>query len=192
MSHVDGSAVAISTFESLLYPVLDSAYRAALNLTRERADAEDLVQDATLNALRGFGGFIPGSHFKPWFFRILHNRFLAGLRASTFRRDSVDVDDAPELALLHGSEAAGRRPFGEDPSLLAQLESDEVTTALQALPGALRAVAVLYFVDDFTYQEMAEVLDIPIGTVRSRLHRARRMLRSRLRRLAEDHGVIAA
>ena len=150
MSFVDGSAAAISTFESLLYPMLDSAYRAALNLTRERADADDLVQNATLNALRGFGGFIPGSHFKPWFFRILHNRFLAGLRASTFRWDSVDVDDAPELALLHGNEATGRRPFGEDPSMLAQLESEEVTTALQELPDKLRAVAVLYFVDDFS------------------------------------------
>lgn len=192
MSHVIGCATATSTFESLLYPILDAAYRAALNLTRERADAEDLVQDATLNALRGFSGFMPGSHFKPWFFRILHNRFLAGLRASTFRRATVDVDDAPELALLQGNEATGRRPFGEDPSSLAQLESDEVASALQELPDKLRAVAVLYFVDDFSYPEMAEVLDIPIGTVRSRLHRARKMLRSRLWRLAEDHGVIAA
>ncbi len=192
MSHVIGCTAATSTFESLLYPLLDSAYRAALNLTRERADAEDLVQDAVVNALRGFGGFTPGSHFKPWFFRILHNRFLASIRASTFTRASVDVEDAPELALLRGNEAAGRRPFGEDPSLLAQMESEQVAAALRELPDKLRAVAVLYFVEDFSYPEMAEVLDIPIGTVRSRLHRARKMLRSQLWRLAQDHGVIAA
>lgn len=190
MAHADSGTA--TTFESLLYPVLDAAYGAAMNLTRERADAEDLLQDATLNALRGFGGFIAGSNFKAWFFRILHNAFLARIRASKAERGDVDLDSAPELTLMQTSDGPGRRSFGEDPSLLAQLESEQVAAALQRLPDEYRVVATMYFIEEISYQEIADILDIPLGTVRSRLHRARKALQARLSLLARDHGLLAA
>ena len=189
MTHV-ANDVSQSMFESLLYPVLDSAFGVAINLTGERADAEDLVQEAVLHALRGFAGFTPGTNFKAWFFRILHNLFLTRLRTSRAGRRSVPLESAPELTLIEGSSA--RRSFGRDPSLSVEFDADEVESALQRLPADHRAVATMYFIDELSYQEVADALGIPVGTVRSRLHRARKALQSRLFRLAQDHGVIAA
>ncbi|HEV8446910.1 MAG TPA: RNA polymerase sigma factor [Gemmatimonadaceae bacterium] len=178
------------TFESLLYPLLDSAFGVAIRLTGERADAEDLVQEAVLHALRGFGGFTLGTSFKAWFFRILQNAFLT--RRRTSRADKqVHLDSAPELTLMESTDG-GRRSFGRDPSVLAEFDSDEVAAALRRLPDEHRVVASMYFVDELSYQEIADALGIPVGTVRSRLHRARKTLQSRLFRLAQDHGVIAA
>ncbi|HEY2164519.1 MAG TPA: RNA polymerase sigma factor [Gemmatimonadaceae bacterium] len=180
-----------STFESLLDPLLDSAYAVAIGLTGERADAEDLVQEAVLHALRGFGGFTPGTNFKAWFFRILQNAFLTRLRTS--RADKhVHLDSAPELVLMESGDGVGRRSFGGDPSSLAEFDLDEVAAALQRLPDEHRVVATMFFIDELSYQETADALGIPVGTVRSRLHRARKTLQSRLVRLAQDHGVIAA
>lgn len=180
-----------SAFESLLYPLLDSAYGVAIGLTGERADAEDLVQEAVLNALRGFRRFTPGTNFKAWFFRILQNAFLT--RRRTSRADKhVHLDSAPELTLIEGADAAGRRSFGADPSLLADFDLDEVAAALQRLPDEYRVVATMCFVDDMSYQEIADAVGIPVGTVRSRLHRARKTLQSCLFQLAQDHGLIAA
>lgn len=179
-----------SSFEALLYPLLDSAYGVAISLTGERADAEDLVHEAVLNALRGFGGFTPGTNFKGWFFRILRNAFLD--RRRTSRADKhVDLDSAPELVLMESANDVSRRSFGRDPSSLAEFDLDEVAAALQRLPDEYRVVATMCFIDDLSYQEMADALGIPVGTVRSRLYRARRALQSRLRRLAQDHGIAA-
>lgn len=181
-----------STFESLLSPLLDSAYGVAIGLTGERADAEDLVQEAVLNALRGFGGFTPGTNFKAWFFRILQNAFLTRLRAWHADKRNVHLDSAPELMLMESAAGPVRRSFGRDPSALAEFDVDEVAAALRRLPDEYRVVATMCFVDEMSYQEIADTLRIPVGTVRSRLHRARKTLQSRLRRLAQDHGVIAA
>jgi RNA polymerase sigma-70 factor, ECF subfamily len=180
-----------STFESLLYPLLDSAYGVAIGLVGERADAEDLVQEAVLRALRGFGGFTPGTNFKAWFFRILHNLFLTRLRTAPGDKRHVHLDSAGELTLVESTEH-GRQSFGRDPSFLAEFDLDEVAAALQRLPDDHRAVATMCFVDELSYQETANALGIPVGTVRSRLHRARKMLQSQLRRLAQDHGLVAA
>ena len=190
MSHVTDDATQ-STFESLLYPLLDSAYGVAIGLTGERADAEDLVQEAVLDALRGFGGFSPGTNFKAWFFRILRNAFLDRLRTS--RADKhVHLDSTPELTLMESGDAMGRPSYGRDPSSLAEFDWDEVTAAIQRLPEEYRVVATMCFIDELSYQETADALGIPVGTVRSRLYRARKTLQSRLFRLAQDHGLIAA
>lgn len=180
-----------STFDSLLYPLLDSAYGMAIGLTGERADAEDLVQEAVLHALRGFGRFAPGTNFKAWFFRILHNAFLTRLRTSHGDKRHVHLDGAPELTLVESTDG-GRQSFGRDPSLLAEFDLDEVAAALQRLPDEHRVVATMCFVDELSYQETADALGIPVGTVRSRLHRARKMLQSQLLLLAQDHGLVAA
>jgi RNA polymerase sigma-70 factor (ECF subfamily) len=180
-----------STFESLLYPLLGSAYGVAIGLTGERADAEDLVQEAVLRALRGFGRFTPGTNFKAWFFRILHNLFLTRLRTATGDKRHIHLDSAPELILVEGA-GGDRQSFGADPSLLGEFDLEEVTAALQRLPDDHRVVATMCFVEELSYQETADALGIPIGTVRSRLHRARKMLQSQLLRLAQDHGLVAA
>jgi RNA polymerase sigma-70 factor, ECF subfamily len=179
-------------FEALLTPVLDQVYRYALSLTRNRADAEDLVQEAVLHALRGFNTFRPGSAFKPWFFRVLTNCHRMTWRARTRRLMTVSFGDAPDLFLYNGYRAAGLPVTGEDPAgqVIGRLSQDAVQRAIRRLPEEYQVAASLYFVEDMSYQEIAEVLGVPVGTVRSRLHRARKLLQQRLWRVAVDEGVI--
>jgi RNA polymerase sigma-70 factor (ECF subfamily) len=192
MSQIGSIARPASTFESLLPPLLDAAHRMAMRLTRHRPDAEDLVQDAALNACRGFASFEPGSNFKAWFFRILYNCFLSRQGGRRVERSMVDLDDASELELVQRSADAGRGSSDGDPAALARMQSAEVVAALQSLPEEYRTVATMCFIQEFTYQEVARLLAIPVGTVRSRLHRGRRILQARLKALAEDHGIVLA
>lgn len=179
-------------FDELLTPLLDRLYGTALHLTRNRADAEDLVQDAVLLACRGFHTFRPGTNFKAWMFRILTNCFYSAhrrRRAETI----VELDDATEQYIRSRSVEAGLSVDGADPgrAALARIETEQVAAALDTLPEEYRVVATMYFMEDFRYQDIAEILAIPLGTVRSRLHRARRMLQKRLWRTALDHGLTA-
>lgn len=178
-------------FEALLVPVLGPAYRTALRLTGNASDAEDLVQDASLLALRGFDSFRAGSNFKAWFFRIVFNRFYSGYRSRRRRGVAPELGEVPEVAV---SEAATRLGLVHEPdpatALLSRLDVDQVTRALDALPDDYRSVATLYFTQEFSYQEIAEVLEIPVGTVRSRLHRARRALQVDLLEVARERGIV--
>ena len=180
-------------FEALLAPVLERAYGTALHLTRNAADAEDLVQEAVLRALRGFASFRPGTNFRAWFFRILTNAFYSKYRKH--RREDADValEDVPSVYVFRQSLAFGA-DFAEDPvaATLGRLDSAQVSAALDELPEEFRVVATLYFLDDLRYDEIAAALEIPIGTVRSRLHRARRLLQKRLWHVALDHGLVPA
>lgn len=180
------------TFEALLTPVLATAYRAALYMTRNQADAEDVVQEAVLLALRGFGGFQPGTNFKAWFLRILTNVFYARGRRAGAAGGTVSLDDVPPLYLYTKTAAAGWHAQDSNPAatFLRKVETEQVAAALRALPPEYRTVATLYFVDDLSYQEIATTLDCPIGTVRSRLHRARRLLQRALWTLAVDNGLV--
>lgn len=176
------------TFRTLLMPLLDAAYGWALHATRNRADAEDLVQEAVLNSLRAFHTFQVGTNFKAWFFRILMNCFYTNYRKRRSERVSHSIDDAPELFIMERSIEAGLDTTGTDPAraAMARIQDEHVAEALQKLPEEFRVVATLYFVQDFTYQELADMLNIPIGTVRSRLHRARRLLQKELWQLAYE------
>lgn len=186
------STPATSDFEQLLTPLLDSAYGTALHFTRNRADAEDLVQEACLLAFRGFRSFEPGSNFRAWFFRILANAFFSKYRKRKREGQSVTLDDTPELYLYSQTVAAGLHSRPEEPAgaLLAKLDEEEVRAAVDALPEEYRVVATLYFMQDFSYQEIADVLGLPIGTVRSRLHRGRRLLQPALWALARERGIV--
>lgn len=178
-------------FEALLRGVLPAAFGTALHLTGNREDAEDLVQEAALNAFRGFGGFERGTNFKAWFFRILLNCFYSARRRRRPATASLyELEDSHLLYLYAQTRAQG---WGGDPAreLFDRLTSADVARALAALPEEFRVVSTLYFLEDFGYQEIADVLGIPVGTVRSRLHRGRRMLQKRLWRLAEDQGLVA-
>lgn len=194
MTPLDSESVSTDNlqFEALLAPVLDQAYRYALSLTRNPVDAEDLVQDAALHALRGFRTFEPGSAFKPWFFRVLTNCHRMTWRARARRILTVSFDDAPDLFLYNQYGAAGMDVAGADPAgqVIGRLSQDSVARAMRRLPEEYRVVASLYFAEDLSYQEIAQVLHVPVGTVRSRLHRARKLLQRSLWRIAEDEGVV--
>ncbi len=179
-------------FESLLAPLLDLAFGMALNFTGNRADAEDLVQEAALRAFRGFETFRPGTNFKAWFFRILTNTFLSRRRRDKRRPVGVDLQEVPDLYLFHQTAAAGLHDRSSDPArlLLDKLGVEAVQKAVSDLPDEFRTVATLYFMEDFSYAEIAEVLEIPVGTVRSRIHRGRRLLQKRLWAVAEEEGIV--
>jgi len=179
-------------FEALLLPLLDGAYGAALHLTRNQADAEDLVQEAALLACRGFGSFEQGTNFKAWFFRILTNCFFTRYRKRKREGTQTELEDTPELYLYCQTAAVGLHARTADPASLVmdRLDTEQVNAAIDALPEEYRVVATLYFLQDFTYQEIAEVLEVPVGTVRSRLHRGRRMLQKALWRIATERGII--
>jgi len=178
--------------ESLLLPLLNSAYGTAMHLTRNRADAEDLVQEASLLACRGFGTFEQGTNFKAWYFRILTNCFYSKYRKRKREGTQLELEDSPELYLYCQTAAAGLHARTEDPAaaVMARLDTEQVGAAIDALPEEYRVVATLYFLQDFSYQEIAEVLEVPVGTVRSRLHRGRRMLQKALWKIAQERGII--
>ena len=191
-SRTEDAAPAPHTLDDLLRPLLGRAYGLALRLLRNRADAEDLVQEAALAACRGFGTFQPGSHFKAWFFRILINSYYARHRRQRHEGPPVDLDEAPELYLYGRTAELGLHESLADPAqaLLNRLDGDQIGAALQALPEEYRVVSTLYFIEDFSYEEIAGVLGIPVGTVRSRLHRGRRILQKLLWRVAVERGVV--
>ena len=179
-------------FEALLEPLLESAYGTALRFTRNRSDAEDLLQEAALQAFRGFHGFEPGSNFRAWFFRILANCFASRYRKWKRQATEIDLNDTPELYLYCQTAALGLHGRTEDPAglVMSRIEAEHVEDAIAALPEEHRVVATLYFMQDFSYQEIAEVVGVPVGTVRSRLHRGRRMLQKALWSIAEERGIV--
>ena len=159
----------IASFEELALPLLDALYRYARWLTRDAGEAEDLVQEAYLKGLRGFGGFHAGSSIRAWMFRILRNTFLTsrtGLRAvpTVSLDDETPIVDAatPELHMLQRADVEALR------------------RAIENLPVEFREVLLMSDVEEMSYKEIAETLSIPIGTVMSRLSRARTELKSRL------------
>jgi RNA polymerase sigma-70 factor (ECF subfamily) len=178
-------------FEALLAPILPMAYGTAVRLTRDRTEAEDLVQDAALLAFRGFGSFERGTNFKAWFFRILTNAFYSRHRKEKHERANLSTEDVPALYLYSRTAEAGLLSQDPDPAsaLMDHIDTEQVTEALDALPTEYRVVATLYFIEDFSYQQIAEVVGCPVGTVRSRLHRGRRMLQKALWQIAEERGI---
>ena len=178
-------------FEALFSPILQMAYGTAVRLTRSRTDADDLVQEAALLAFRAFGSFQRGTNFKAWFFRILTNAFYSRHRKEKHEKGNLSTDDVPALYLYHKVTEAGLSGSDSDPAsaIMDRLDADRVAEALDTLPEEYRAVATLYFIDDLSYQQIAGVLQCPVGTVRSRLHRGRRMLQKALWDVAMERGI---
>lgn len=178
-------------FEGLIGPILQMAYGTAVRLTRSRTEADDLVQDAALLAFRAFGTFQRGTNFKAWFFKILTNAFYSRHRKERHEKTTLSTEDVPPLYLYQKTAEAGLGGPESDPAstILDQLDAERVGEALDALPEEYRAVATLYFVDDLSYQQIAEVLQCPVGTVRSRLHRGRRLLQRSLWDIAVERGL---
>ena len=182
----------MASFESLFAPLASSAFGVAFRFTRNRADAEDLVQEAALLAFRAFESFEAGTNFKAWFFKILTNCYFSKRRREKSRPVTADLDDTPDLYLYARSAGAGFPTAGLDPAaeLLERLGTERVVAAIERLPEEYRVVSTLYFMEDLSYEEIARVLECPVGTVRSRLHRGRKMLQKALWQVAEEDGVI--
>jgi RNA polymerase sigma-70 factor (ECF subfamily) len=179
-------------FERDAMPLLDQLYGAALRMTRNPADAEDLVQETYLKAYRGFGGFEAGTNLKAWLYRILTNTYINSYRAKRRRPEESDLEDVEDLYLyrrLGGLEAAVTGRSAED-ELLDVYTDDEVKGAIESLPEQFRMPVLLADVEGFSYKEIAEIMDVPIGTVMSRLHRGRKQLQKRLWSLAEERGLV--
>lgn len=183
---------AATGFEAELVPLLDRAYGLAYSLTHDRADAEDLVQEAALLAFKAFAQFKPGTNFKAWFYKILVNAFYGQLRKQRRQGETVDFDSLPSLYLYGKTAELGLHDQTEDPAtaLLARLDTEQIVAALEALPDEYRVACSLYFVQDFSYEEIAATLDVPLGTVRSRIHRGRKLLQQRLWDVASEHGIV--
>ena len=171
---------------------MPSLYSGALRMTRNAADAEDLVQETYLKAYRAFASFEQGTNLKAWLFRILTNTFINSYRAKQRRPGETDLDDVEDLYMyrrLGGLEAAMAGRSAED-ELLERFTDDEVKQALEDLPEQFRVAVLLADVEGFSYKEIAEILDIPIGTVMSRLHRGRKGLERRLFGFAEGRNLL--
>jgi RNA polymerase sigma-70 factor (ECF subfamily) len=179
-------------FEALFVGVIAAALGVALRFTRNQADAEDLVQEAALLAHRAFDSFESGTNFRAWFLKILTNCYYSRRRREKCRPVTSDLDDTPDLYLYVRSGEAGFPTQGPDPaaSLLDKLGTERIIEAINRLPEEYRVVSTLYFLNDLSYEEIARVLVCPVGTVRSRLHRGRRMLQKALWQVAEEDGII--
>lgn len=176
-----------ATFEADALELVDSLYRTALRLTRSPSDAEDLVQDTYLKAFRAADRFQPGTNLRAWLFTILHN--TARNRARDRAREWVTVDSeaveqAESAALLPGSAL----PDTPESALIAQTLTPELQTAIDELPDVYREAVWLRDVEEFSYAEIAEVLNVPVGTVMSRISRGRRLLFDRLQSLRSTHA----
>ncbi len=179
-------------FAELAMPYMSALYSAALRMTRNPSDAEDLVQETYLRAYRGFGGFQEGTNLKAWLYKILSNTFINIYRAKKRRPEEVDLDTTEDFSLFHrlrGLEAveAGRTPESE---VLDRMPDDVVKQALEGLPDQFRMAVLLADVEGFSYKEIADIMDVPIGTVMSRLHRGRKQLQRRLWEFGRERGLI--
>jgi RNA polymerase sigma-70 factor (ECF subfamily) len=168
---------------------IDALYRTALRLSRNPQDAEDLVQETYLNAFRSLDRFEEGTNLRAWLFRILNNAFISQYRRRK-RRPSSSLEDVTDFYLYDHLLDGGVSPRPENPEreVLERIGDERVLSALEELPVEFRQVELLADVEGFSYREIADILGIPIGTVMSRLYRARRRLQKTLWREAQDAG----
>jgi RNA polymerase sigma-70 factor (ECF subfamily) len=181
-----------ATFTEQAMPHMSSLYSAALRMTRNPADAEDLVQETYLKAFRGFGGYEQGTNLKAWLYRILTNTYINRYRAKKRRPDETDLAEVEDFYLyrrLGGLEAARAGRSAEE-ELLDYFTEAEVKDAVDSLPVNFRMAVLLADVEGFSYKEIADILDIPVGTVMSRLHRGRRALQKSLYDFAVDRHLV--
>src|SRR6267142_2725582 len=180
-----------ANFAELATPFMSALYAAALRMTRNPSDAEDLVQETFLRAYRGFAGFREGTNLKAWLYKILTNTFINTYRAKKRRPDQVDLDDVEDFYIyrrLGGLEAADAARTAEA-EVLEGIPDAEVKDALESIPEQFRMAVILADVEGFSYKEIAEILDVPIGTVMSRIHRGRRQLQKLLWDYAERNNL---
>ena len=173
-------------FEREMLPHLDALYNFAIRLTTDPIDAEDLVQDTIVKAFRFFSSYEKGTNAKAWLFRILKNSYINNYRKKSKQPQQVDYDEVSTYYETVRSEQSDTTDM-ED-IMYRDMLDDKITKALQRLPEDFRTVVLLCDVEGFTYEEIANMLDVPIGTIRSRLHRGRNLLRVELEEYADKRG----
>jgi RNA polymerase sigma-70 factor (ECF subfamily) len=179
-----------ASFAEQAMPFAPQLYSAALRMTRNRADAEDLVQETYLKAYRSFATFQQGTNLRAWLFRILTNTYINAYRAKQRRPEETQLDDVEDFYLyrrIGGIEEALAARSAED-ELMDVFTDDEVKQALEDLPESFRLPVLLADVEGFSYKEIAEMLEIPMGTVMSRLHRGRKAMQKALYEFAASRG----
>lgn len=173
-------------FESEALVFLDRLYSAAMRYTRDPTDAQDLVQDTMLKAFRSFHQFTPGTNLRAWLYRILHTTYLSQYRLEQRRPHDFQHDALDDQAEYHVTHALGH---SAEHAALLQIPAHEVRDALAALPESHRVAIYFADVEGFSYREIAEIMDTPIGTVMSRLSRGRNALRHALSEYAAEHRL---
>jgi RNA polymerase sigma-70 factor, ECF subfamily len=179
-------------FADVAMEFLPALYSGAMRMTHNAADAEDLVQETYLKAYRGFGGFEEGTNLKAWLFRILTNTYINSYRSKQRRPQQSELSESEDLYLykrVGGLEAAAASRTTED-IVLEHFTDTDVKAAVDALPEAFRMPVLLADVEGFHYKEIAEILDVPIGTVMSRLHRGRKALQKALFEFAVERRLV--
>jgi RNA polymerase sigma-70 factor, ECF subfamily len=175
-------------FEGLAMRHLDALYASALRLTKNDRDAEDLVQDALLRAYRFFDRFERGTNIKAWLFKILTNTFINRYRRTVKERSIVEGPEQETVQAHVSSRETGDQSADPERWFFDRLLSDDVLKAVDALPIDFRMVVILADLQEFSYREIADILDVPVGTVMSRLYRGRRLLQKALAQYALDSG----
>jgi RNA polymerase sigma-70 factor, ECF subfamily len=181
-------------FTELTMPHMQALYTAALRMTRNPADAEDLVQETFLKAYRAFDRYEDGTNIRAWLYKILTNTFINSYRAAKRRPEKADVEDVEDLYLYHrisDLQASGAGRSAED-EVFDHFTDDEVKKAIESLPEAFRIAVLLADVEGFSYKEIAEITDVPIGTVMSRIHRGRKALQKALHDFAVARGLVGS
>jgi len=178
-----------SRFETEALPLLPGLYSAAYRLTRNAADAEDLVQETFLRAYRGFHQFEQGTNIKAWLYRILMNTFINEYRKKQRQPQTVSEDEVPDWYLYSKMAESGAEPSAET-SVIESLPDEEVQEALSSLPEQFRMAVLLADVEGFSYKEIADIMGVPNGTVMSRLHRGRKALEKRLWDVVRSRGLV--
>ena len=169
-----------------------SLYSTAVRMTGNRTDAEDLVQETYLKAYRSYEKFNAGTNLRAWLFRIMTNTHINRYRAKTRRPEETDLDDVEDLYLYRRVRNQASISRSAEDELMDLLSEAEVIEAIEALPEAYRLAVLLADAEGFSYKEVAEILDIPVGTVMSRLHRGRKTLQKALYDYAAARGITGA
>ena len=188
----ESAAERTARFERDAMPLLDQLYSAAMRLTHNPQDAEDLVQDTFAKAYASFHQYQDGTNLKAWMYRILTNTFINSYRKKQREPLQSDADGVEDWQLVRAEAHTSRGLRSAETEALDHLPDADVKKALQELPSDFRMAVYLADVEGFAYKEIAEIMDTPIGTVMSRLNRGRSMLRSLLQDYARERGLIPA